>query len=72
VDFLIFLMIAGGMIALCAWIGAIVLIKANPMLTTRQKIAWYGISTLAPIIGPVVYFVVTAENRVQGSSYRRV
>jgi Phospholipase_D-nuclease N-terminal len=72
VDFLIFLMIAGGMIALCAWIGAVVLINGHPMLSTRQKVAWYAITTLVPIIGPVVYFVMTAENRVQGSSYRRV
>jgi hypothetical protein len=65
-------MIAGGMIALCAWIGAVVLINGNPMLSTRQKISWLAICTLVPIIGPVLYFVMTAENRVRGNSYRRV
>jgi Na+/H+ antiporter NhaC len=71
-DFLIFLLIAGGMIALCAWIGAIVLINEHPMLSTRQKIGWLVIATFLPIIGPVAYFIATAQGRVRGSSYRRV
>jgi hypothetical protein len=71
-DFLIFLLIAGGMIGLCAWIGAVVVISGHPILSRFQKTAWILIVTVLPIVGPLLYFSMFADGLVKGKSYRQM
>jgi Phospholipase_D-nuclease N-terminal len=71
-DFVIFMLIAAGMIGLCAWIGAMILIGGHPVITPTQKALWMLIVTVIPIIGPVLYFAMFADRRIEGKSYRRV
>jgi hypothetical protein len=71
-DLMIFMLIAGGMIGLCAWIGAMILIGGHPVISGKQKALWMFIVTVVPIIGPVLYFSMFADRPIKGKSYRRV